>query len=60
MKTDVFKFCEHNLEKKESYKAEHIREERNASMEFLLTMTFLAGCITMLGIFIVCKSFGLF
>lgn len=59
MKTDIFEFCEHNLEKKESHRAEYIREQRNENMEFLLYITFLGGCIATLGFFIVFKSFGI-
>ena len=59
MKTDVFKFCQHNFQKNENEKIELLREEGNINLELIIMVSYITGLMTCLLIYEVCKMMGL-
>ena len=59
MKTDVFKFCQHNFQKKESQKHESLKEEGITNMETIMGLSYIAGLMSCLAIYEFCKLLGL-
>ena len=59
MNTELFDICKRNRKKIEEKKREEQRQWWNDSVGFLLTMAYIAGMMTCLAIFDVCRLMGL-
>lgn len=66
MNTDIFQFCEHNFQKEENKKKRKIIKQKEKqkdksidNIEALMAFSYIAGLMTCLLIYEVCKMMGL-
>lgn len=59
MNTELFEICQKNTKRIQKMKEEEKRQWWNDSMSFILTIVYIAGMMTCLAIFDVCRLMGL-